>query len=324
MCNVLDHRKIKTFHQGKDGNNLLLLWLVLLIEAGKSDRGGYLMISDNLPYTMENLSMISKIPLSVVKKGLALFVDLDMVDTHDRAIFIKNWSKYQSEDKLKARRENDRLRQKRYRDKERIKMQSPPHSSQMSRDNHGGALRDVTIQNRTDKKQDKTTTEQTMLLLQGTPFAIVSAQEISDLEERHGAGKLLKAADIAAETWRKDGKDRHNPVGYLQSLCTSLIVPGWYVSFDAREAKANDVRQREMTTKAEHLRIKTEEEAKNTAQTLLWNSFSDEQREEYCKRSTPKFSTNIQLPFEVATILAKKMAWDERPLDMAEKMPLQL
>lgn len=322
MCNVLDHRKVKTFHQGKDGNNLLLLWLVLLIEAGKSDRGGYLMISDNLPYTMENLSMITHIPLPILQKGLALFVDLDMVDRHDGAIFIKNWSKYQSEDKLKARRENDRIRQKRCRDKERDKMQSSPLSNQTSRDNHGGASRDVTLQNRQDKKQKQTTTEQTMSLLQGTPFAIVSDQEVKDLEERHGAGKLLKAADIAAETWRKDRRDRHNPIGYLQSLCASLIVPGWYVSFDDRAAKANDIRQREKTTKDEQLKLRAEVKAKDTVSDLMWNSFSDEQREEYCKRATPKFSTNIQLPFEVITILAKEMAWNERSLDKAEKMPL--
>lgn len=267
--------------------------------------------------------MITHIPLSLVQKGLALFVDLDMVDTHDGAIFIKNWSKYQSEDKLKARRENDRIRQKRHRDKERIKMQSPSHSNQMSRDSHISALCDVTHQNRQDTRKEKTTTEQTRLLLQGTPFANVSDQELNDLEKRHGAELLLKAADIAAETWRKNGTDKHNPIGYLQSLCTSLIVPGWYVSLEEREARANEIRHREMTTKAEQLQIKTEEEAKTAAMDLLWDSFSDEQREEYCRKAFPSFSNNIKPGQEITTILAKVLAWDEKQSGNTEKMSQQ-
>jgi len=49
MCNILDHRKIKMIRKGPEGNTLVLLWLMMLIEAGKCDHGGYLMVSDSLP-----------------------------------------------------------------------------------------------------------------------------------------------------------------------------------------------------------------------------------------------------------------------------------
>ena len=43
MCNLLDHRKIKMIRKGPKGNTLVLLWLLMLTEAGKCNRGGYLM-----------------------------------------------------------------------------------------------------------------------------------------------------------------------------------------------------------------------------------------------------------------------------------------
>jgi hypothetical protein len=61
MCNILDHRKVKMIRKGQEGNTLVLLRLMMLIEAGKCDRGGYLMISGSLPYTAETLSMVTVI-----------------------------------------------------------------------------------------------------------------------------------------------------------------------------------------------------------------------------------------------------------------------
>ena len=55
MCNLLDHRKIKMIRKGPEGNTLFLLWLLMLTEAGKCNRGGYLMVSDSLAYTGDTL-----------------------------------------------------------------------------------------------------------------------------------------------------------------------------------------------------------------------------------------------------------------------------
>ncbi len=57
------------------------------IEAGKCNRGGYLMISDSLPYTSETLSMVTDIPLPTVQLGLGIFVELGMIDQQDGTLF---------------------------------------------------------------------------------------------------------------------------------------------------------------------------------------------------------------------------------------------
>ena len=85
MCNLLDHRKIKMIRKGPEGNTLFLLWLLMLTEAGKCNRGGYLMVSDSLAYTGETLSMVTDIPLPTVQLGLSIFVELEMIDQQEAA-----------------------------------------------------------------------------------------------------------------------------------------------------------------------------------------------------------------------------------------------
>jgi predicted phage replisome organizer len=206
VCNILDHRKIKMIRKGPEGNTLVLLWLLMLTEAGKCNRGGYLMISDSLPYSAETLSMVTDIPLPTVQLGIMTFLGLDMIDRQDGAIFIKNWGKYQSEEKLEARREKDRERKQRQREKEREKILALADAVKMSRDSHGGTSRDVTPENKEDNREE-TTTEHVRVLLAGTPLSGVSDSELQALRKRHSLERLLEAADVAAETWRRNREE---------------------------------------------------------------------------------------------------------------------
>lgn len=113
------------------------------------------MVSDRLPYTGDTLSMITDIPLPTIQLGLTIFDELEMIDRQDGAIYIRNWRKYQSEDKLEKRREMDRLRQQRHRVKERNKLAALPPPEKVSRDSHATISHDVTQENRQDKKREE-------------------------------------------------------------------------------------------------------------------------------------------------------------------------
>ncbi|MBM9519507.1 phage replisome organizer N-terminal domain-containing protein [Desulforhopalus vacuolatus] len=107
------------------------------------------MVSDRLPYSGNTLSMITDIPLPTVQSGLTIFAEMEMIDRQDGAIYIRNWRKYQSEDKLEKRRETNRLRQQRYQLKERKKLAALPPPKKVS-----VAVtppRHVTSRRRTDK-----------------------------------------------------------------------------------------------------------------------------------------------------------------------------
>lgn len=313
MCNILDHRKIKMIRKGPEGNTLVLLWLLMLAEAGKCNRGGYLMVSDCLPYTAETLSMVTDIPLPTVKLGLTTFAGLDMIDRQDGAIFIKNWGKYQSEDKLEARREKERKRQQRHRQNERDKIRALPAPDQVSRDSHVAMSRDVTLENREDKKrEEKTTTrDEVRLLLAGTPLSKVTDLELDVLVKRHGPERLLQAADVAAETWRRHREEKHNPGGYLHSLCTSLVVPDWYVPFAERTAKAQARQQRRETAEAGKAAVTAREEELTEAWNTLWESLPEEERKRYRLTAVADLPAGLT-PAVAVTARAKLLAWEAR------------
>jgi len=313
MCNILDHRKIKMIRKGPEGNTLVLLWLLMLTEAGKCNRGGYLMVSDSLPYSAETLSMVMDIPLPTVQLGLRTFSGLDMIDQHDGVIYVRNWGKYQSEDKLEARREKDRERKQRQRQKEREKLLALPPPASASRDGHNPLSRDVTLENRTEKnRREKTTTGAIRLLLRGTPLDAVADRELQALTGRHGLERLAQAADIAAETWRRDRGEIGNPGGYLQSLCSSLVVPVWYElpakrrarELAARQKKADDLRALEVE------RQEAEEEVQ--VREAYWSSLSTADREEYLAAVKAATHHSFQLPEVAVVATAKSMAWEKR------------
>ncbi|MCL7487592.1 MAG: phage replisome organizer N-terminal domain-containing protein [Desulfobulbaceae bacterium] len=310
VCNILDNRKIKMIRKGPEGDTIVLLWILMLIEGGKCNRGGYLMISDNRSYTPDTISMVTDIPLPTVQLGLAIFLELEMIDNRDGAIFIKNWWKYQSEDKLAVRRENDRLRQQRHRDKQRTGILALPKTKKTSRDSHVTLSRDVTQENREEKNRKETTTD-IRLLFAETPLEKISEKELKNLQKRYGLEQLLKAADIAAETWRRNREDLHNPAGYLNSLCTSLIVPEWYVPFSERMRIAEESEQQRKSKKEEQAAQSALEEKDSAASEAFWASLDEEKREEYLTRALAELPEGIQPGKTVSLLMAKSLAWTE-------------
>jgi len=310
-CDILDHRKIKLLRTRPRGNELLLIWMLTIAEAGKCNRGGSLMVTDKLPYTPEILSMQLRFPLAKVKHALNVYAELEMIEYRDGVMFIKNWRKYQSADKLEARREKDRLRQQKHRANENGENHALPSPDQVSRDSHADMSRDVTPENRQQNREEKnklktTTTENIRLLLSATPLEKISDRELEELEQRHGPERLAEAADIAAETWRKTRVEMHNPGGYLQSLCTSLVVPEWYVPHCERNRSPPSKKEVEAeNTDAE------QEEAETAAMEALWASLPDEKQEEYLARVSADQPQGITYSQLTSLVLAKGLAWDD-------------
>ncbi len=283
---------------------MILLWLALLTEAGKSNRGGYLMISDSRPYTAETLSLVTDIPLPAVRQGLSIFTDLEMIDCADRAIFVCNWSKYQSEDKLEVRRQNDRLRKQRQREKERQSLIGLSDPTDLSRDSWEDPSRDVTRENRTIIDRENTTDFISALIAE-TPFAKISEQEFAQLISLYTPERLYLAMDIAAETWRRSRKERiSNPAGYVHTLCASLCIPEWYVPYASR------VNQPRAETDYLSEFEKSEEEARRWG--TYWDSLPEQIKEKYILIAKEKFGKSVNDNRKALVQTAKSLAWNER------------
>lgn len=116
---IPDHRKIKRIRKLPDGNNIILFWVFLLARAGESNHSGGLYMTDTLPYSVEDLSADFDFTTEFVEFALITLEKYGMITRYDEIIFIKNWEEYQAVEGLEKVREQNRIRQAKYRDKQK-------------------------------------------------------------------------------------------------------------------------------------------------------------------------------------------------------------
>lgn len=117
---IPDHRKIKRIRKMPDGNNIILFWVFLLARAGESNHSGGLYMTDTLPYSIEDLAADFDFSTEFIEFGLLTLEKYGMIQRYDEIIFIKNWEEYQSVDGLDKIREQNRIRQANYREKQKL------------------------------------------------------------------------------------------------------------------------------------------------------------------------------------------------------------
>ena len=116
---MFDNRKIKQIRHLPDGNNIVLIWVMLLTIAGRANAGGMIMLTENIPYTPEMLAVELDFEPAIVKNALNKLQAFGMI-AFDEALFIANWEKYQSADRLDKLREYQRQYHKGYREKQKL------------------------------------------------------------------------------------------------------------------------------------------------------------------------------------------------------------
>lgn len=177
---MFEDEKIKLIEQMPDADTILIIWVKLLSQAGKTNGNGYIYLSENIPYTDEMLSTIFGRPLNTIRLALETFKAFGMIEIDDENfISIANWEKHQNVEGLDRIREQTRIRQARYRKNKKIEQKKDDKDE----DNEGS---DVTVTSRNapeeeleeelDKERDKE------IKTVGQPKKKVS-QNLNSLEE---------------------------------------------------------------------------------------------------------------------------------------------
>jgi len=96
-----------------------LLWIYLLLLAGKSNAGGRLMLSQSTPYTVESMAAELEVEERWLAQAIEEMMRLDMVRRRGRVYSIRDWENHQNVEKLAAIRERERLRKREYRAKKK-------------------------------------------------------------------------------------------------------------------------------------------------------------------------------------------------------------
>ena len=114
---MFDDEKIKIIQAMPEGDSLLVVWIKLITLAGKTNEGGYIYMSENIPYTEEMLATIMNKPIMIIQLALSTFINLGMIEKDEKGIYLVNFEKHQSLDKLEQIKEQTRLRVAKYRAK---------------------------------------------------------------------------------------------------------------------------------------------------------------------------------------------------------------
>ena len=119
---MFDNRKIKAIRKLPEGNNIILIWVMLLSLAGRCNASGMIFLTENIPYTNKMLADELDFEESVICIAIETLEKFGMISRNeDLFISVNNWSKYQSVDGMERIREQNRLRNIEYRKRKKVK-----------------------------------------------------------------------------------------------------------------------------------------------------------------------------------------------------------
>lgn len=114
-----DNKKIKRIRKLPEGDKVILFWVFLLARAGESNQSGGIFLTDTMPYQEEDLAADFDFNIEFVQFALITLEKYSMITRYQDILFIKNWEEYQSIEGLEKVREQNRIRQARYKEKQR-------------------------------------------------------------------------------------------------------------------------------------------------------------------------------------------------------------
>ncbi|NKQ20646.1 phage replisome organizer N-terminal domain-containing protein [Brevibacillus laterosporus] len=117
---MFDDQKIDFLESLPEADAILVIWIKLLTLAGKCNAGGYILLTESIPYTDEMLSHKFKRPLNTVRLALQTFQNLDMINIDNSTIHITNWEKHQNVEGMEKIKAQTRQRVERYRQKQKL------------------------------------------------------------------------------------------------------------------------------------------------------------------------------------------------------------
>ena len=119
FTDIFANPKIQLLLKERDGDTFFRVWIQLLTLAGQCMQEGKLMMSENSPMTIQNFATIMNKSNKKMENILNKLIHLEMIIYEENTYIIKNWYKYQSIDKYEKVLEQNRARQKKFRDKKK-------------------------------------------------------------------------------------------------------------------------------------------------------------------------------------------------------------
>ena len=133
---MFDNRKIKHLRRLPDGNNIVLIWVMLLTMAGRCNANGMVFLTENIPYTPKMLADELDFEETTVQLALNALQQLNMIVTDSGFFSIAGWNEYQNIEGMEKIREQNRLRKAAQRERQKALAEPSQDSHVTSRDSH--------------------------------------------------------------------------------------------------------------------------------------------------------------------------------------------
>jgi len=155
---MFDDEKIKLIEQLPEADTILIIWIKLLSQAGKTNSNGYIYLNENVPYSEEMLSTIFDRSLNTVRLALNTLQDFGMIFIDDAAfIRITKWEKHQNVEGMDRVRRLAAERNKRYRERKKQKHLTEAKTKDVSVTSRDGTEEELELEREedTDREIDK-------------------------------------------------------------------------------------------------------------------------------------------------------------------------
>lgn len=147
---MFDNRKIKHLRRLHEGNNIVLIWVMLLTMAGRCNSGGMIFLTENIPYTPKMLADELDFEENTVSLALKALEQLDMIVTDNGVFTIAGWEEYQNIEGMDKIREQNRERKRLQRARQKQAL-----LDDVSRDSHGTVTQCHALEEEEEKDKEK-------------------------------------------------------------------------------------------------------------------------------------------------------------------------
>lgn len=147
---MFNNVKIGHIRKLPEGNNIVLIWVMLLTMAGRCNANGLIFLTENIPYNEKLLADELGFDESVIQLALTALENFGMITRDGNMLSIPGWEEHQNIEGMDKIREQNRIRKQKQRERQR-NMIEQDMSQDMSRD----SSRDVTQQNKIKNKKEE-------------------------------------------------------------------------------------------------------------------------------------------------------------------------
>ena len=107
---MFDNKKIRHIRKLPEGNNIVLIWVMLLTMAGRCNANGYIFITENILYNSKRLADELDFDENVIELALGVLEKFGMITRDEDKLLIPGWEEHQNIDGLEKIREQTRKR----------------------------------------------------------------------------------------------------------------------------------------------------------------------------------------------------------------------